>query len=81
MTTIKYTDQDITVSGHAGYSHAGSDIVCAGISSLAQTLIMAIEQETKDKIEYRICLGDVSIHFCSKPDSTGSVSLIFWGDI
>lgn len=34
----------IEVSGHAGYADAGSDIVCAGISVLADSLIMTAEK-------------------------------------
>jgi uncharacterized protein YsxB (DUF464 family) len=33
-----------TYSGHAGFAKHGSDIVCAGVSVLAQTTAMALEQ-------------------------------------
>lgn len=29
----------LTASGHAGYAHAGADIVCAGVSSLLYALL------------------------------------------
>jgi uncharacterized protein YsxB (DUF464 family) len=32
------------VSGHAGQSKAGADIVCAGVSALAQTALLALRQ-------------------------------------
>ncbi len=63
MTTVKYTDRDIHVFDHSGYAPAGSDIVCAGISTLVQTLIMAVEQMTRAKIKYSICSENCFIHF------------------
>lgn len=53
----------ITISGHAGYAEAGQDIVCAGISTLAQTLIQSIEDLTEDKIQYDISPGRVDIKY------------------
>lgn len=51
----------ITITGHAGYAEPGNDVVCAGISTLAQTLIQAIEDLTKDNIQYDISPGRVDI--------------------
>ena len=53
----------ITIEGHAGYADAGHDIVCAGISTLAQTLIQSIEDLTEDKIQYDISPGRVDIKY------------------
>lgn len=41
MTTISYDREhfEMTVSGHSGFAPAGQDIVCAGVSTLAQTLV------------------------------------------
>ena len=61
MTTITRTADGISVKGHAGYAKAGQDIVCAGISTLAQTLVASIEELTEDKIEYVIQPGTVDI--------------------
>lgn len=33
-----------TVSGHAGYAHAGSDIVCAAVSALVYTAVNSCEK-------------------------------------
>ena len=38
-----------TMEGHAGYSEAGSDIVCAGVSVLAINFINSIEKFTTDE--------------------------------
>ena len=51
----------ITVKGHANYAVSGSDIVCAGVTALAQTLIKSIKDLTDDKIEYEISPGRVDI--------------------
>jgi len=34
----------ISVTGHSGYGVKGEDIVCAGISTLVQTLLIGLEQ-------------------------------------
>jgi len=38
MITITHNSTTITAQGHANYSKAGTDIVCAGVSVLLQTL-------------------------------------------
>lgn len=53
----------ITVKGHANYAVSGSDIVCAGVTTLAQTLIKSIKDLTDDKIEYEISPGRVDIKY------------------
>ena len=53
----------ITVKGHAKYAVSGSDIVCAGVTALAQTLIKSIKDLTDDKIEYEISPGRVDIKY------------------
>ena len=39
MITVKVKGSSVEVSGHAGHSPIGTDIVCAGISALYQTLV------------------------------------------
>lgn len=53
----------ITVKGHANYAVSGSDIVCAGVTAFAQTLIKSIKDLTDDKIEYEISPGRVDIKY------------------
>ena len=43
---IKITFEDertLTISGHAGYAEQGKDIVCAGVSAIAYTLLGYLE--------------------------------------
>ena len=67
MTTarIKRTGRSlsIAVSGHAGYGPRGSDIVCAAVSMLVQTLAASLAQEEKKGglKQYRCQMGDGSI--------------------
>ena len=63
MITIRQLSSGISVKGHANYADPGQDIVCAGVSTLAQTLIAAIEELTADKIHYSISPGTVDINF------------------
>lgn len=51
------------MSGHAGYSEAGKDIVCAGVTVLTQTLIRSMEDLTRDEIKYEISPGRADIHY------------------
>ena len=51
------------MSGHANYAAHGKDIVCAGVSTLVQTMIQSIEELTADKIQYSMSPGTVDIKF------------------
>ena len=42
----------ILISGHSGYKEAGSDIVCASVSSIAITTVNAIIRIDSSAIEY-----------------------------
>lgn len=61
MIQITRHDGRISIQGHAGFAPHGQDIVCAGVSTLAQTLIASIENLTNDKIEYEATPGMVTI--------------------
>lgn len=51
-------DYELSIQGHAGYSDNGNDIVCAGVSAIAFTL-MGFLQNNKDDI------GNISAQFLS----------------
>lgn len=63
MIVITQTKHGISVKGHANYAEPGKDIVCAAISTLAQTLIYSIDKLTADKIKYSISPGWVDIEY------------------
>ena len=52
MIEVNVRDDGVTISGHAGYAAFGYDIVCAGATALAQTLIKSVEDLTEDDIKY-----------------------------
>ena len=43
----------ITIEGHSGKGTKGNDIVCAGVSSLSQTLILSVSRILKIEQEIR----------------------------
>lgn len=63
MIAVSVRKDEIQISGHANYTEAGKDIVCAGATTLVQTLIRSIEDLTEDKIEYDISPGRVDIKY------------------
>ncbi len=42
------------ISGHAEYSEAGSDIVCAAVSALSQTALLGLLHYMPDDVTYQI---------------------------
>lgn len=43
----------IEISGHSGYNEAGSDIVCASVSSICITTVNAIVRLDSNAIDYK----------------------------
>lgn len=54
------------VRGHHG--ERGSDIVCAGISSLAQTALKGIGQHLHREVDYKVASGDLHVSLKGIPD-------------
>ena len=80
MIVIQHKNDKITITGHANYAPIGQDIVCAGVSTLVQTLIQSVEELTADKIEYSMSPGRVDIKFWCLSDLTkGLVNAFFIG--
>lgn len=46
---VSDNEYDLSIQGHAGYSDSGNDIVCAGVSAIAYTLLGFL-----NRIEYDI---------------------------
>lgn len=63
LIVIKTRENGVTIDGHAGYAEHGKDIVCAGVSVLAQNLISSLEALTEDKIQYELEPGHISIEY------------------
>ena len=63
MIAVSIRKDGIIVSGHANYAEYGKDIICAGVTTLTQTLIKSLKDLTEDKIEYEISPGRTDIHY------------------
>lgn len=63
LIEVNVRQDGIKVAGHANYAEHGYDIVCAGATTLTQTLIRSLENLTKDKIEYAINPGRADIKY------------------
>ena len=72
MITITYGSREppsLTIRGHSGYATQGTDIVCAAVSVLFQTLVNSLTEYTKDLVSARIEPGDGALMWrgqCSK---------------
>lgn len=57
------------VSGHSGTAAKGRDIVCAGISVLAQAAVVGISEHLRREVEYSIDPGgDLKLKLKGDPD-------------
>lgn len=59
------------ITGHAGYDVKGEDIVCAAVSVLAQTILLALVKVCKIKkkdIDYSIDEGNMDVKIPNIPD-------------
>lgn len=63
MIEVKRTNNSISIKGHAHYAEPGKDIVCAGVSTLAQNLIASIVGLTVDEIQYEMQPGNIEIKY------------------
>lgn len=63
MIEVNVRLDGITISGHANYAPEGSDVVCAGVTTLVQTLIQSMESLVSDQIEYEISPGWVDVKY------------------
>lgn len=78
MIHVCICENEITVSGHAGYVVQGSDIVCAGVSALLQTMIRSILELTEDKIEYHLAPGMAVVSYQRLSEKSQLLVDAFW---
>ena len=69
---INETDSinSIEISGHSGYKEAGSDIVCASVSSICITTVNGILSIDSDAIDYKDSDGYLKINIIRHSDIT-----------
>ncbi len=58
----------LSVEGHAGAGAYGQDIVCAGISALAQSVILGLAKHLHRDIAYDVKPGYLSVALKEAPD-------------
>ena len=56
------------VTGHSGTAARGKDIVCAGVSSLAQTALLGIGEYLHREVEYSVASGKLCMKLKGAPD-------------
>ncbi|MDD3422434.1 MAG: ribosomal-processing cysteine protease Prp [Bacilli bacterium] len=69
--TILYDQElikQITIEGHSNFKASGQDIVCAGVSAVAEGSVNAIEEITKKKPNYIMKDGYLSITYSNEHD-------------
>lgn len=80
MIKVKVRKGRITVTGHAGYGAPGSDIVCAGVSVLFQTMLRAVEDVAADHVAYKIAPGEAEMTYgCLSETGMAMVDSFFTG--
>ena len=67
--TRKHTDSIIAVAvrGHADYAPHGEDIVCAAVSTLAQTALLGLLRYAAHPVRYKIKTGSLSLELEKEP--------------
>lgn len=58
----------LSIEGHAGAGAYGQDIVCAGISALAQSVILGLAKHLHRDINYDVKPGYLSVALKEKAD-------------
>lgn len=56
------------IVGHANTAPHGKDIVCAAVSTLAQTALLGVESYLGKPVDYNISSGNLQMRLMSKPD-------------
>ncbi|MDL2280995.1 ribosomal-processing cysteine protease Prp [Selenomonadales bacterium OttesenSCG-928-I06] len=56
------------VTGHAGVSHKGQDIVCAGVSAVVQTAVIGLERHLNTDFDVKQSEGNLEVNL-KKPDN------------
>ncbi|MFC2468776.1 MAG: ribosomal-processing cysteine protease Prp [Negativicutes bacterium] len=64
------------VHGHSGTAARGQDIVCAGISALAQAALLGIGEHLHRPLDFSVRpSGDLRMKLRGEPDAPGEASL------
>lgn len=69
---------ELRVSGHTGYAEAGEDIVCAGVSALAVTVLIGMKRVARHPHEGKATAGQMYCRLLpgGTPDSAARAQTI-----
>ena len=56
------------VTGHSGTAARGEDIICAGVSALAQSALWGIGEHLHREVDYEVASGKLSMRLKGVPD-------------
>ena len=56
------------VTGHSGTAARGKDIICAGVSSLAQTALLGVGEYLHREVDYSVASGKLWMRLKGAPD-------------
>lgn len=83
MTIVTFTDNEkseyvLEVKGHAEYGEEGKDIVCAGVSTLVQTLAAVLEENRKmlKTLNYDFKQGEGTVVATPQDEYQGNVQMM-----
>lgn len=62
MIVVNRANSSVKITGHAGFAEPGKDIVCAAVSTLAQTLAVSLEKLTLDSVGHDVEPGHMEIY-------------------
>lgn len=66
----------LKVSGHAGKSARGYDIVCSAVSTLTQTLAGGIQNGLEAEVSGRLDSGDTELLIRVEPENSEALKLV-----
>ena len=61
--------------GHSGYAELGSDIVCAGVSTLLQTALLGLTEYLALRVSYKVSPGKMSVALLDQ-DTNGQTDAV-----
>ncbi len=64
------------IKGHSEYAEKGKDIICAGVSSIAQAIVLGLEEVARVKVELEKSEGKLTCHVAGDYESNVPQALL-----
>lgn len=78
MITIRIDKGGLRVTGHAGRDSPDHSLICCAVSTLVQTLALALESLTENEIEYEGEPGNAAIRWGDTDEAGKNIIDAFW---